>query len=506
MRRVFFLSALLFSTSLSAHATEEQTALTVYSKAQPGAISADIYRPVPGQNSYRHYNQIPGYAIVRQTRRVNLPKPRTVIEFNDVAALIDPTTVQVTSKKAPKQTTVVEQNYLYDLVSPQKMMERFLGETIIVEQVLGEEVDTISGQLLNASGGSLILQDEDGKVRTVNGYSNIEFPSLPGGLNITPTLKWDIYTEKPGEHLLETSYQTNGITWWADYNAEYLDGDSANEGLLHLSAWVSLINQSGATYEDAKLKLIAGDVNKVQPQQKMYARGAMMEMDAVAASAPVGFDQKSFFEFHLYTLGRPATLPDRSTKQLELFPKATNIPVQKEYIYQGTNQRYYGNIQTSKSFGEQSSTDVGVYVSFENAEAHGLGIPLPAGRIRVNKRDSDDSLEFIGEDTIDHTPRNEEVMLKLGNAFDVKGERKQTAFYIDNTRRTMTESFEITLTNRKDEPVTVTAVETLYRGNNARVTERSHSFEQKDAFTIEFPVEVGADQKETIRYTVNYTW
>ena len=277
-----------------------------------------------------------------------------------------------------------------------------------------------------------MLRGKDGSIYSLPAYTSVRFPDLPGGLNTRPTLVWDIQSPAGGTHKTRVTYQTGGVTWWADYNLIFNEGADANSGLLDLSAWVSIINQSGATYPDAKLKLIAGDVNRVQPEMddRMFAREVLMKA-AAAAAAAAGFVQKDFFEFHLYTLGRPTTLPNNSTKQIELFDQAKQIPAKKVLLYYGAVQPYfYPSPYTDRNMGVEMNKKVDVYLEFKNDKQFGLGVPLPAGRLRVSQLDkADGSLEFIGEDKIDHTPKDEQVRVKLGSAFDVVGERRQVEFH-----------------------------------------------------------------------------
>ncbi len=483
-------------------------ALTIYSTARPGAISPDLYRPVAGGFDPRMIGRIPGYAIVKHEREINLKGRRTTIRFTDVAALIDPTTVAFSSLTAPDRTHVLEQSFEFDLVSKDKLMQKYIDQKITVDQVLGDGVEKVTGILLSTTGG-LALQRASGGVIVLNTYANVRFPALPEGLITKPTLVWDVQTDRPGKHRTRVTYETKGITWWADYNITFTPGDNANSGLLDIGAWVSIINQSGATYRDAKLKLIAGDVHRApQPQILAYDRSRRMKA-GVAMAESVGFEEKSFFEYHLYTLGRPTTLPQNSTKQIELFPAARGVPCEKVMVYIGQAGRYgmYGSAMTDRNFGVQSNKKIDIYLRFKNEEAIGMGMPLPAGRIRVSQLDkADDTLEFIGEDVIDHTPKNEEVLIKLGSAFDVVGERKQIEFAVDNRRHTIDETIEIKIRNHKDEPVKVIATEMLYRWTNWRITDSTHRYDKVDSRTIHFPVEVPADGEAVIRYSVHYSW
>jgi hypothetical protein len=497
----------LLVTSAPLHA--ENMNLTIYSKATPGAVNPSFYRPLPGQSYGGWFGEsVPGYAVVRDRRELELKDKRSKVQFSDVAALIDPTTVTFTSITDPKGTKVLEQNYLFDLVSTQKLTERFLGQKITVEQALGDKIETTTGTLLSAGGG-MVLKGDDGKITSVNGYQNLKFPALPDGLMTEPTLMWDVLTDQPGKHQVDVSYETAGITWWTDYNLIFTpDASDANQGSVDLSAWVSILNQSGASYNDAKLKLVAGDVQRAQPnnmRQNAYERAP--KAMAMAEDA-AGFAEKAFFEYHLYTLGRSTTLPDRSTKQIELFPAVSHVPVEKNLVFEGSSIPYYGGTYTDRNYGNDSTTKkADVYLSFKNDKEHGMGMPLPAGRLRVSQKDdADGSLEFIGEDVVEHTPKDEKILVRLGSAFDVVGERKQVDFRSDDSRRWMQETIEVKLRNHKDKDVKVLVRENLYRSVNWRITDSTQSYEKKNAHTVEFPLTVAADKEKTIRYTVEYTW
>lgn len=495
------LTAAVFAAMFSGVATADDYSLTVYSNAGPGAISPEVYRPVPGRPVSHAANNLPGYAVVRQDRALELTQGRFRIRFTDVAALIDPTTVTFRSLTDPEGTHVIEQSYQFDLVGTEKLLERYIGREITVEQFHGDSVQKTRGELLGVSGG-LILRQPDGSVNTLRSYDNVQFPELPGGLITRPTLQWDIAAAQGGEHEARVAYQTGGMTWWTDYNATYSEADGCK---LDLGAWVSLINQSGASYPAAQLKLVAGDVHRAE--QPSSPR--LHEMEMVAARKDVsGFEEKSFFEYHLYTLGRPTDLPDNATKQIELFEPARGVDCRKELVYEAPNQfGGYGGPATHANYGQTNNTDVNVFLRFSNSEDAGLGVPLPAGRVRVNQVDpADDSLEFIGEDTIDHTPRNEEVLIQMGNAFDVVGERTQTNFRVDSAAKEMEETFEIAIRNHKEEAAEVVVREHLYRWSNWEITEATADWEKQDARTIHFPLTVPADGERTVRYTVRYTW
>jgi hypothetical protein len=497
--------ALLGMAAHGALAADAATAITIYSSAQPGGIPAEFYRPTPGQG-VPNAMAVPGYALVRDEREMKIRQGRSQVSFTDVAALIDPTTVTFTSLSDPS-TRVLEQNFQFDLVSTQKLLLKFIDREITVDKNSGDTVTPITGTLLSAVDG-IVLRGKDGSIYSIPAYTTVKFPDLPGGLNTRPTLVWDVQSPAGGAQRTRVTYQTGGVTWWADYNLIFNEGADANSGLLDLSAWVSIINQSGATYSDAKLKLIAGDVNRVKTEMesRMFRRDVMEA--AAAAPADAGFVQKDFFEFHLYTLGRPTTLPNNSTKQIELFDQAKQIPAKKILHYYGALNPYmYDSPFTDRNMGVAMNKKVDVYLEFKNDKAYGLGVPLPAGRLRVSQLDkADGSLEFIGEDKIDHTPKDEQVRVKLGSAFDVVGERRQVDFVVDSKARWMEEEIEVKLRNHKTQAVDVVVKENLYRWSGWRILTKSHNFVKEDARTVSFTVKVPKDGETVVRYRVRYSW
>lgn len=490
-----------FVAASPAIAEEGRHALTIYSTAVPGAISADTYRY--GGSGHG----VPGYATVRHDREVPLTVGRNTVRFTDVAGLIDPTTVSFTSLTDTTGTRVIEQNFQFDLVSTEKLLAKFIDREIAIERSVGNKAETLEGTLLSTQGG-IVLREADGSIRTLPYNAGVRLPALPGGLITRPTLVWDVNAGKAGKHKTRVSYQTGGITWWADYNLTYSDGQDPSSCRLDVGAWVSILNLSGASYPDASIKLVAGDVHRVA---NPAAAAPMMSRKAMADAAReevAGFVEKTFFEYHLYTLGRPSSLPENSTKQIELFPKVTGVACEKTLVYAGqAGQWYGGGPVTDRSYGITGNKKVDTYLSFKNREENGMGVPLPSGRVRVSRLDeADGSLEFIGEDRIDHTPKNETVLLKLGSAFDVVGERRQVDFKLDSNRNTMTEEIEVKVRNRKDEPVTVVVKETLYRWTNWKITQASHAYEKQDSRTLHFPVKIAPDGEAVVRYAVKYTW
>jgi hypothetical protein len=498
-------TAALLATTLAAAAERDETAITIYSSARPGAIPPEMYRPIPG-GAIHPPMSIPGYAMVRQDRVLRIDSGRSTVRFTDVAALIDPTTVSFSSL-SDRETRVLEQNFQFDLVSTDKLLLKYIDRPITVDRAIGTQSSTVSGTLLSSTDG-LVLRGNDGTIHALSSWSGVRFGELPGGLITKPTLVWDILSPKGGQQRTRVAYQTGGVTWWADYNLVFDEGKDANSGVLDVNAWVSIINQSGATYPEARLKLIAGDVHRAPEPPQVLMRKQAMEMAAASMDA-AGFEEKSFFEFHLYTLGRRTTLPNNSTKQIELFDRAGQVPAKKVLVYYGLQLGpfFLPNPVTDRDYGVQSNKKVDVYLEFKNDKQVGLGIPLPAGRIRVSKLDdADGSLEFIGEDVIDHTPKDETVRVKLGSAFDVVGERRQMDFAMDTRGRTMEEEIEIKLRNHKDEPVEVIVKENLYRWTTWKVLTKTHEFTKEDARTIHFPVKVPKDGEIVVRYRVRYTW
>lgn len=477
-----------------------ETSVTIYSSAQPGSLSPASFR-----NGGEGYN-IPGYAMVRKDAEVILDSGRTVVRISDVPALIDPTTVGFESLTDPAGTRVVEQSFEFDLTSTSKLLQKYLDREVTIEQVRGSSMEATTGTLIGTQGG-LILRMGDGSIRTISSYAGVKLQSLPGGLISKPTLVWDIATARAATHRARYSFQTGGITWWTDYNLTL--NERAGSCKLDLGAWVTIVNQTGATFDNAKLKLVAGDVQRAQANAPVYDEQMLQRSFAAKPAAP-GFAEKSFFEYHLYTLGRPTTLPNNATKQIELFPTAQAANCEKTLVYTGQLNMYpgqYGNLMTDRNFGNQSNKKVDVYLRFKNREDNRLGIPLPAGKMRVSKLDgADQSLEFIGEDLIDHTAKNETVQIKLGSAFDVVGERRQVDFRIDTNAKWIEEDIEVKIRNQKEEAVSVLVKENFYRWSNWTILRKSQEFEKVDARTITFPLRIAKGAEATVRYTVRYTW
>ncbi|HOJ78337.1 MAG TPA: DUF4139 domain-containing protein [Bacillota bacterium] len=423
------------------------------------------------------YNQ--DLALVKDRRVLVLNNGISNYRFTDVASKIDPTSVKFYT---PNVTgiRVLEQNYEYDVVNDSKLLQKFLGEKITVVDTKGE---VIEGYLLGA-GENLVLSSNEsgGEVQIIKNsqVKSIRFPELPGGLVVKPTLVWLLQNaNKTGEQLVEVSYLTGGLSWSVDYVATINQKDDR----VDLTGWVTLNNQSGASYENASLKLIAGKINQVKEDPNLL-RGLMLEKAKAAGTN--SFSEESFFEYHMYTLNRPTSLKNNQIKQVELL-SANTVVAKKLFIYQGA----------------RDPKRVKTMLEFSNSSANNMGIPLPNGRIRVQKADQSGSLQFIGEDRIDHTPKDETVRIYLGDAFDIVGERIQTEVKeISKNSREL--SYRIVLRNHKKEAVTVTAVEEMpYRGD-WKITNSSHNYTKKDAAKVEFIVNIPANGEQVITYTVRY--
>lgn len=411
-------------------------------------------------------------ALVKDNRSLEFRKGNFELSFTDVASAIDPTSVAFTVSGKPKSVTLLEQNYRYDLVSSEKVLQKYLDRSI---QVLTRQDKLLEGALLAFDANSLTLKTATGGIRIINReqIADLSLGDLPEGLITRPTLVWKLNSDVSGPVPAEVRYLTGAIGW----HAEYVATVSPNDDYLDLGGWVSIDNRSGATYNDATVKLIAGDVHRVEPPPY-----PMRLEKAMGAAADGGFTEKQFFEYHLYTLQRPATLRDNEIKQLALFEPA-RVTARKLLTYDGNA---YG-------------AKVRVMMEFQNSAAAGLGIPLPAGKMRVMKIDTDGSLEFIGEDAVGHTPKDEKVRVVLGNAFDVIGERIARE-HRQISRNTSEDDVEITLRNHKDAPATVLVVEHFW--GDWTITQSSSDYVRKDVRTAEWTVTVPQDGELKITYTV----
>jgi hypothetical protein len=456
------------------------------------------------------YNQ--NFAVVRDSVPLDLKSGANAVVYPGATAQVEPDSVILRDPAGKRSLQILEQNYRNDPVN----------ESLLLSLVEGKEINFIKDEVQNNSTTQRLIRgkvirsghvpggEPQSPIIEVNGQLQFSLPGEPRFSDLgddtilKPAFNWLLQSDKPGKFNAEVGYVTGGFDWSASYNLVSPEkGDQCD-----LTGWITMNNQSGKTFEKAKIKLLAGDVNKVQPApvyptRAMKSRALNMTMDFAAAPAVT---EKAFDEFHLYSVARPTTLHDRETKQVE-FAHAEKMFAPTIYVYDGAEGfRFYG-LNYDQGFGQSENKKIIVQREFKNAETNQLGIALPAGKLRFYRRDADGQLQFVGENTIDHTPRNETVRVTTGNAFDLVGERKQTDFHVDTRAHQIDETFEIKLRNRKkDDAVTIRVVEHLYRWSNWKITASSETYAKKDAQTIEFNVPVKPDEEKTITYTVHYSW
>ena len=425
------------------------------------------------------YNQDLG--LVKQVRTLDIKKSALPLRFTNVAAKLIPTSVHLRCLSGNKDFQVLEQNFEYDLVSSEKILEKVIDQPI---EIVKENGEIVKGVLLNKQKGSLVLKTDDGiKMLPWNDKTTINVKELPEGLITRPTLIWELTGVKDRKEKIEVSYLTTGLNW----HAEYVGVLNEKATQINLDAWVSVKNQCGATYKDARLKLVAGEVHRAQEPMPDRRRIRMADDRLLAAQAERGFQEREFFEYHIYELPRTTTIKDNQMKQIALFPPA-DVKSEKKFFYNAV----------------RDPKKVEVRVLFKNEEKAGLGKPLPAGVFRIYQKDKE-SLEFVGEDRIDHTPRNEEVKITVGKAFDLLAERKviQTQ-KISKTAERLT--VEIALrNNKKKENVTIIVEERLFY-RYWEIEDSNLPFTKKDAFNIEFEVPIKPDSETKVLYTVLHRW
>lgn len=433
--------------------------------------------------------------LVRDTRNLRLPGGTSRLRFMDVAQRIDPTTVHIKSLTAPANLAVVEQSYEYDLLNPAKMLEKYVGQelTLVLRKME-------NGSELLVPTRATLLSNNEGQVWQMGGQivinptniAEIRFERLPVDLIAKPTLVWTLNNSGPVAQNVEASYLTGGLDWRADYVAVLSQGDSRAD----LNGWVTITNQSGTTYRQAELKLVAGNVNRVEKERPVAeaARGRFLAM--AAAPAPQ-FEEEALFEYHLYTLQRPTTVRQNETKQISLL-SAANLAVRKEFVLNGGSHYYRG----FNNPGEPIKEKIGVYVEFKNSKENNLGMPLPAGILRVYQADQSGAQQFIGENRIDHTPKDEAVRLKLGDVFDVVAERKQMDFKT-LSRREFEYAYEIRIRNHKTEAINVVVNEPI--GGDWQIVNSTFPAEKTSSASARFNVPVVKDGEAVLAYRVRVT-
>ncbi|MBM4037625.1 MAG: hypothetical protein FJ290_03845 [Planctomycetes bacterium] len=462
-----------------------------------------------------------GLAVVRECRSVALPAGVGECRFSDVAAMLDATTTRLLDQTDPDGTTVLEQNFLYDLVDSEALLKRFIDRPVELTDAKGSRH---RGTLLSAD-FPLIIRGRDGSARAIQpgerkywdeseffrperpyfSIYKLRFPELPANFVTRPTLAWKLKARQAGDHDVVVSYQTGGLAWRCDYTATLNDDGTK----LDLSGWVTLANVCGTRFPDARVKLVAGDVHRANPP-RLPSRWEMAQefFGGDEEDAEPQFTEKPLFEYHLYTLQRTTTVENNQTKQIELL-RVPAVPVKRVYTYDGAHLPDdwwdYGS-HRDESYGAECRTSVRAHVEFENRREAGLGIPLPGGIVRLYQRDpADGSPEFVGGEAIRHTPRDERLRLYFGSAFDVVGHRVRKTYEepkVDQVR----ESFEIELRNHKPTPITVYVLEHLYRATNWKVEKSSLPHKPLDDRSIEFALPVPANGRATVTYTVLYWW
>jgi hypothetical protein len=496
------------------------------------SVAAGLARAVWGaEPAVTIYNR--DFAVVRETIPLDLQRGLNDVRTSETTAHLEPDSVMLRDPTGRQPLRIVEQNFRGDPVSSGLLLSMYEGKTIdfLVRQQDTEKI--VPGRIIRSAyvphysamsrygrqyaqqqglmssygggGQNEPIIEVEGKLRFGLPGQPL-FPALTDDSILRPTLQWQIETDHAGKLDAELAYITGGMSWEADYNIV-----SPEQGdLLDLVGWVTIDNQSGRTFREARVKLVAGDVNKLQADREQPMAPPPTQARAWAADPAV--TEKALDEYHLYTLARLTTVRDRETKQVE-FIRAAGIPAVRFYVYDGVKidaARYRGwgseSYRTEAAYGTECNPKVWVMREFKNSTDHHLGMPLPKGRLRFYRQDTDGQLEFVGEDVIDHTPRDETVRVYTGNAFDLVGERHQTNFRHDPSPHVLDETFEIKLRNHKTEPVEVRVVEHLYRWSNWEITENSHDFTKTDARTIEFRVHLAPETEEKVTYTAHYTW
>ena len=462
------------------------------------------------------YNQ--DFAVVRETVPLDLKAGVNDLSYADTTAHLEPDSVILRDPAGKVDLQILEQNYRNDPVSQELLLSLNEGQTI---GFLQPDKQIVQGKIVRSGYVSPAQPDPNGNYyqpQPQSGQPIIEvdgklrfglpgmplFPSLGADTILKPTLTWKLNADTAAKLDAELAYITEGMTWEASYNVVA----APDSDVIDLIGWITMDNRSGKSFANTSIKLMAGDVNKIQPQMRM--RAMAMDMVTTSTAAAPQVTEKAFEDFHLYSLPRPTDLKDGETKQVE-FIHAGGIHSARIYVYDGADidwQQWVGNpigLRQSEEFGTQSTRKVAILREFKNSTANHLGMPLPKGRLRFYKKDGE-ALEFTGENTIDHTPIDETVKVYTGNAFDLVGDRKRTNFHVDNGNNNADESFEIKVTNHKKEPVEIRVVEHLYRWVNWQITQKSDAFMKTSAQEMEFHIPLKPDETHTINYTVHYSW
>jgi hypothetical protein len=432
-------------------------------------------------------------ALVRDVRNLSLPSGTFRLKLMDIAATVNPATVHFRSLNEPDKLGILEQNYEYDLLEPAKLLHKYVGKEVTLVRSYMDNGTTRREEIK-----ATLLSDNNGPVWKIGndivtgGYAeSYRFPEVPANLFDRPTLLMSLENSGSRKQQVETSYLANNLAWNSDYVLTVGRDDKAAD----LDGWVTLSNNSGTAFRNARLQLVAGDLNRVQPPA---APGAMRDMAMAKAARAEQFAQENFSEYHLYTLGRKTSVEDKETKQISLL-QGSGIPVEKHFVVNGQNF-YYHNQQNP---GSPIKDNVMVFYKFKNEEKSGLGMPMPAGTVRVYQKDSKGSVLFVGEDRIDHTPKDEALNIHIGNAFDVISERKQTDYKRIDTH-TWEMEFEITLRNHKDIPITIEVNEPI--GGDWEMVNSTYKYTKTAAWAAQFNVPVAANGTSVLKYRIRAHW
>lgn len=481
--------------AVPAAAATDDTRLTIYSRIAAGAVPQGLLRP--GESGS---GSVPGFAVVLEHRQLDTRSGDGLYRISNLPPLIDPSTIVVVFPGQP-ELRIRQQDFRHDLGSRGNLLQRHIGRTVRIEQLRGDRVDTVEGRLLSVGDG-ILLERADGSITSLTAIHAIHFPDPDGALYRSPTMRLELDRQPEPGAPARITYQTGGLTWWTDYDLDWRDADG--ECRMDFSGRAAIVNRSGRDYRGVRVDLLAGDVHRVSgpPDERMLARTMAMEMDAAE-----GVPAESVFEYHRYRLPRPVTLETHALSRVGLVAPVTEHECQRELVFDATRGLgHYGRVQTQAGFGANQSGDVAAFIAFENSEQAGLGLPLPAGRVRVSELESDGARLFLGEDAIGHTAKDAEVRIRVGNAFDVRGERRRMDFRHDDRGRQIQESFEIELSNARDNDVEVIVLESLYRAANWAIVASNFEYEKLDANRIRFTVPVAAGERSTLEYTVQYTW
>jgi hypothetical protein len=493
--RSIYMSGALFAAALLLGVIYAQRVLAAQDDKEAGkAASADQSTSLGDQTDLNVTVYNSNIALIRDVRQLTLSTGEFRLKFMDIAATVNPATVHFRSLTDPEKLGVIEQNYEYDLLEPAKLLHKYVGKEVTLIRV-SQESGTTKREEIKAT----LLSDNNGQVWKIGndivtgGYAeSYRFPEVPANLYDRPTLLMSLENSGARKQQIEASYLANGLSWNADYVLTVGRDDKAGD----LDGWVTLSNNSGTAFHHAKLQLVAGDLNRVPENSKRE----FAELQVMTKSAPTTpqFQQENFSEYHLYTLGRKTSVEDKESKQISLL-QGSGVPVEKHFVVNGQNYYYRG----AQAPGATIKDPVMVYYKFKNEEKSGLGMPLPAGNVRVYQKDSKGGILFAGEDHIDHTPKDETVSVHIGNAFDVVSERKQTDYKRVDIKTWQLE-YEITIRNHKDTPVTVEVNEPI--GGSWEMLSHSYDFKKTGAFAAQFLVPVPKNGTAVLKYRVQATW